>query len=362
MANQRRIAFRGDSRGPDEIFRNQEGFASQKSGVPITYLGDVAQETAVCVSWRLGAAAYFPTPYEKKGDSTWIYVVNVGLSDAKSDEIFASRAKGMGDYRSKNLSNKSNSAFINTHGAQVLDVMGSKSPRKTRGIAGLLFAQEAAVKTVGQKDILFAVRCIRKWNDEEDMGKGGSYKLIGSIVDNPHFDRSTITQELFEMTRSLVNDAIEASKQAEIKLPAAASGYEMKKAKETTSINESVPDEDPINVYERKIGEKAYEKYSLLHRHIDNSQFDEFKEVANESINDELDGEHLESLLSRALTEILINQDDRFARHLVSVCYNAESYADTPEIKQLFNSRPSLAENYKEWLDEKPSNNRFNLR
>ncbi|HSW68618.1 MAG TPA: hypothetical protein VLI69_00480 [Gammaproteobacteria bacterium] len=222
MANTRRIGFRGDTRHPNDIFR--DGFLSRLPAHPITYHPDESytnKKTAVCFTWRLSASAYFPVdqPEEKE---TWIYVLNIDLLRASSDDIFHSRLNNIKNGDEK-ISNENTSDFANIHGAQYLD-MAKKgaSPEINR----LLFADEMAVKEIKSDDILFAVKCRRSFNNPGCLEDGGIYQLIGPIIDNPNFKPGVLSPEMIMKARELIEIEIQLSKKGIINLPSVDSGVE----------------------------------------------------------------------------------------------------------------------------------------
>lgn len=210
-----RICFRGDDRAPDDIFRagftsrepkagiryrqekkdrltidasHEPAYAASKFKVDALYRydrqagksmpvpelrqveipipGDVAPETAVCVTPRFVVAALFP-PDVKIAD-TWIYVANVQTA-------------------------------FNTHGAQVADGLAavkSELAARRRVVTGRpgetprydlaeftsdsalwpLFAQELATKRIEARHIIAAVPCRRAWRSR-DWTDGAQYTL-----------------------------------------------------------------------------------------------------------------------------------------------------------------------------------------
>lgn len=139
MSHSRRIGFRGDTRGPDEIFRS--GFVTRKEDAPIIYDKGYAIDpnTAICFSWRMSVASIFPQKelsWRYTDDDTWIYVINVDVSESN---------------------------LFDTHRRQVVnDAAVTKK---------FWYADEVAVKEVKAEDILFAVKVHRfrsGWQEDND--------------------------------------------------------------------------------------------------------------------------------------------------------------------------------------------------
>lgn len=229
MSNTRRVGFRGETRLPDEIF--QKGFETKSgdSKAPMKYSGDSDPDYAVSVTWRLGAATYFP--YKTEVKETWLYVVNIDLSTAKEDAIFNSRVNPTQEVVDKAASETSNS-FANIHGAQVLDVVQKRNPSDSRSYADiakkLFFADEVAAKKIKPEDVLFAVRCPREWKSD-DASEGGTYKLEGKILVNP---RANTTTAMAKLAYELLEKEIAMSEKEAIPMPTPQSGF---------SVNEHAP-------------------------------------------------------------------------------------------------------------------------
>lgn len=189
MVNKRRTAFRGDTRkpdGPDGIFST--GFQVQSPEEKMRFEGGIIN--GVCFSWRLSVASYFPIPtrelikckangfeltegvweqvdyyperpkYEfNYSQCIWIYVVDIELPQGENEH------------------------FMNTHRKQVSE--GAQlSVGEQAFLRNLWFADEAAVDEINPKNIMFAVKCERRFNDARDWKEGGKYQLSGLII-NP---------------------------------------------------------------------------------------------------------------------------------------------------------------------------------
>lgn len=235
-----RIAFRGDTRAPDEIFAS--GFTPRDTKNLIVYrikhrddeqspyskIHDISPESAVCLTWRMSAASYFPL---YSTEDTWIYAVNVNLDEAKNDDLFLRKEEKPKEYSdSKLIFNLSKSSFVNTHGIQVLDMLA----HPTRTIYRTLFADEVAVKHVESKDVLFAVNCTRILNDSSsEKGSwrhGGRYYLDNMIQVNP-YRRSDLPLEIFHSTQRFLENEIKLSHlQKGIEMPLYTDGYKKNEA------------------------------------------------------------------------------------------------------------------------------------
>lgn len=225
MAGTRRTGFRGDSRSPDEIFIT--GFNSRDPASPITYGGDIDQNKAVSLSWRMRAATYFPLPDlakpDKKSD-TWLYVVNIDISNANKDEVFSLRANTFTRTKENEPAiNDTKNDFVNIHAIQVMDSM--KHPENLgKHLPQLFYAEEIATKKIKPQDILFAVRCTRTWNDPMDFEKGGQFILTGDIRVNTNRDQH-IPDVMVEMAEKLLIEEMRKSELHPITMPMADTGY-----------------------------------------------------------------------------------------------------------------------------------------
>jgi len=254
-----RIGFRGfKTEDPGKIFTT--GFnliqSDNKEPVSILYGGDVNPKSAICVTWRLSAAGYFPLPMGKTDDdSTWIFVVNILLPQAGQDQIFSSAI----DFK-KIAINEKQQLFINTHGRQVLDILRTGSnPKGHNDTYQMLFADEIAVDHIESKNIIAYLKCHRIWNDSNDWSKGGRYQLEGPIVyqDKSVLDKS-INHEQLKFIQSFLEEEIKLSQEKFLSLPLAESAYTRSEVKNTTGkISETIEiDEKEYNAFLEKLVRK----------------------------------------------------------------------------------------------------------
>lgn len=226
MGNTCRLGFRGDKRHPieDGIFDN--GLNARLTDAPILYRGptcDTNNKSAVCFTWRLDTACYFPLQAEE--EITYIYVLNIDLSQAAKDDIFQSRLKFLNSPKNE-MFNETKSNISNIHGTQYLDSLIFKYTYKPAEASNYLFADEMAAKKIPAKDILFAVKCVRQFNNPKDLKKGVTYQLVGSIIDNRNFVPGDLSPEMITKARELINTEIQLSAVNKIDAPLIESGFQ----------------------------------------------------------------------------------------------------------------------------------------
>jgi hypothetical protein len=174
-----RIFFRGDNRHPtqgariftngfrcrnDSHWYNRLGYALVIGGPRYRggghgVAGDLDPPTAVCVSARSSAAAYFPLKFsdDDPREDTFLYMVYVEI-----DDIF------------------------NTHGQQVATSLGGVASGLTASRAMWpLFAHELATRRIDAANIIAAVECRRDWSGPT-WQQGGTYELGTSLLQNPN--------------------------------------------------------------------------------------------------------------------------------------------------------------------------------
>ena len=204
----RRICFRGDFRGPDEIFA--KGFKSWKMGAQIRYrdykvkeainkkvhpamepllgmtkVGDIDPETAVCVTTDMDVASIFPIP-EKKflNEYIWIYCVFVESGAPTSTRQAMDAVQALQDLKTKPPANANDT--------------------KTRigKILYCLHGKEMATKQIKPEHVLAAFKIKRRWNAltvtknpmqkdpsqqnmyDVDLTKGGKYWTVRACTNN----------------------------------------------------------------------------------------------------------------------------------------------------------------------------------
>lgn len=345
MSNTRKLGCRGDSRHPykNKIF--QKGFFARTNG-SIDYQFDhgTDQATAVCFTWNISMAAYFPL--EATQSKTWIYLLNIDLSSAATDDIFHSKIEAVKKNQSDidTLSSTTNH-FVNIHGRQVLDsIKGYGKPechfiflsskeqdvtvdvlRKLKiesgsayvftgekffciaknmpsnnyvfinltkpqiekliiftknlnldkdkkavlsteqlkeitsitnhrwfdpSIYAYLYANEAAIKYVLPQDILYAVECVRTWNNSEEWQDGGTYQLTGEVLKNPNAKFES-AGKMATMACSILEAMVKGKES--FKMPLPKDGYQLR---DSASLVESKQEEKKSN-YNPKIFKKA---------------------------------------------------------------------------------------------------------
>lgn len=222
-----RIGFRGDDRDPinDKIF--DTGLQPRQASTPIQYRAascDTNKASAVCFTWRLSASTYFPL--DPKKETAWIYVLKIDLSDASKDSIFYSRLNLL-KRTTKEIFNETKSNISNIHGAQYLDSLLLNKTYVPKQVSTYLFADEMAAKQIPPQDILFAVKCVRAFNDTNHLKKGVKYQLVGPIIDNPNFKAGELSPEMIMLARQLIETEIQLSAKKPIDSPLIESGFQI---------------------------------------------------------------------------------------------------------------------------------------
>jgi hypothetical protein len=190
------LAFRGDDRAPQDMFAN--GFSARlpaanikfnpnaikyhHGNIQLTAAGDIAAETAVCVSADFNAASLFPLggsscafdqdgqPYRvQQNEDSYLYLVYVPDGYNTSHHQIERTLEGWSQLPD----------LQRVHGASAETIQ-----RMALEIGFCLYGREMATKEIPAGHVLAAVPIKRRWAGN-DFRHGGEVRMNGRVVVNP---------------------------------------------------------------------------------------------------------------------------------------------------------------------------------